>query len=186
MKSEPIWKSFPLKCWNENPFSLLADDWTLITVQNARGEANAMTASFGGFGVLFGKPVCFVFIRQSRYTYTLTEATDCLSLSFFDATYRKELSYCGKVSGRDEEKLAACQFTLHSVPKQAPFIEQARLAVCARQCYADFLHKEGVRDPAVLARYYPEGDFHKMYVCEITSLWRREADEDGKNERGSF
>lgn len=179
MKSESIWKPFALESWDENPFSLIAEDWMLITARNPHGETNCMTASFGGFGVLFGKPVCFVFIRPSRYTYTLTESTDVLSLSFFDAAYRKELSYCGRVSGRDAEKLTACHFTLHNVPKQAPFIEQARLAVCARQCYADFLHAEGVCDPATLARYYPEGDFHKMYVCEITSLWRREANGDG-------
>lgn len=40
--------------WNENIFSMLDKDWMLITAGSEQ-RYNTMTASWGGFGVLWGK-----------------------------------------------------------------------------------------------------------------------------------
>ena len=37
---------------------------------------NTMTASWGGIGWLWNKPVVFVFIRSERYTYEFMERTN--------------------------------------------------------------------------------------------------------------
>ena len=39
---------------NENAFSLIGDEWMLITAGD-QNNCNTMTASYGGFGILFGK-----------------------------------------------------------------------------------------------------------------------------------
>ena len=39
-----------------NPFKLIGERWTLITAGN-KESFNTMTASWGGFGVLWNKPV---------------------------------------------------------------------------------------------------------------------------------
>ena len=71
----------------ENVFRLVGKDWMLITAQgkNEKGDTvtNTMTASWGGMGVLWSKPIAFCFIRPQRYTHTLTEPSDRFSLSFF-------------------------------------------------------------------------------------------------------
>lgn len=57
---------------SENPFRLIGQDWMLVTAANL-GEGleggvdyNTMTASWGGVGILWGRPVAFVFIRPQR------------------------------------------------------------------------------------------------------------------------
>ena len=65
-----------------NVFSMIGSDWMLVTAGDNE-KYNTMTASWGGMGVLWGKPAAFVFIRPQRYTYTFLEKTDRFTLSFF-------------------------------------------------------------------------------------------------------
>ena len=52
-----------------NPFELIGKDWMLISAGTAE-KWNTMTASWGGVGVMWGKPSATCYIRQSRYTKT--------------------------------------------------------------------------------------------------------------------
>lgn len=69
-----------------------------------------MTASWGGLGVLWRKPVATIYVRPQRYTYTFLEENPYFTLSFFGPQWKKQLAYCGAVSGREEDKFAACGF----------------------------------------------------------------------------
>lgn len=53
-----------------------------------------MTVSWGGVGVLWGKNVVFIFIRDSRYTKEFLDNGDLFSLSFLNEDYRDALNYC--------------------------------------------------------------------------------------------
>ena len=81
-----------------NIFNLIGKDWMLITAGTGQ-EINTMTASFGGFGVLFFKNVAHIYVRPERYTYEFIEKSDTFSLTFFDEQYKDVLRYCGKASG---------------------------------------------------------------------------------------
>lgn len=70
-----------------------------------------MTASWGGVGILWNKPVAFLFIRPDRYTHGFIEENDRLTLSFYGEEYRKALQICGTESGRDTDKVKECGFT---------------------------------------------------------------------------
>ena len=72
-------------------FDKIGKQWMLIGA-GERGEENAMTASWGCFGVLWNKPVCVCFIRPQRHTHKLAEKCERLSLTFFDEKYRDVLS----------------------------------------------------------------------------------------------
>lgn len=54
-----------------------------------------MTVSWGGVGVLWGKNVAFIFIRDSRYTKELLDENEFFSLTFLSEQYRDALNYCG-------------------------------------------------------------------------------------------
>ena len=74
------------KNFGENVFRMFDDSWCLIAAYDENHKPlpyNAMTASWGGCGILWNKPVAFVFIRPQRYTYAFTEAAPSLTLSFF-------------------------------------------------------------------------------------------------------
>ena len=50
---------------DQNVFSMIGEQWMLVTAGTAE-RCNTMTASWGGLGVLWGKPVATVYIRPQR------------------------------------------------------------------------------------------------------------------------
>ena len=100
------------KDFAENPFKMIGDDWLLITAEKD-GKTNAMTASWGGIGVIWNKNVTYTFIRDSRYTKEFVDNNETYSLCVFDHDANKEmLGYMGSVSGRTEDKVAKCGLTV--------------------------------------------------------------------------
>lgn len=77
-----MWDKVKPEELNENVFSLINEDWMLVAASKD-GKTNAMTASWGGMGILWGKRVAFVFVRPQRYTKEFIDAGEKLSLSFF-------------------------------------------------------------------------------------------------------
>ena len=160
----------------ENVFRLIGKDWMLITAagKDASGKeaVNTMTASWGGMGVLWNKPVAFCFIRPQRYTYELTEQSDRLSLSFFTEAHRPALRLCGSKSGRDINKFAAAGLT-PVLDGSTPYIKEARLSLLCRKLYAQDLEESCFVDRGILD-LYKEKDYHRMYVVEIESALLQE------------
>lgn len=155
----------------DNPFSLIGDDWLLITA--AAGEqSNTMTASWGGLGVLWNRPVAFTFLRPQRYTKEFVDAADGYSLCFFDGM-REQLSYLGKVSGRDEDKIKKAGLTI-GTENGIPYFKEARLVLFCQKKYRQRMSPEAMLDPALIEKFYPQNDFHEMYVGEITKILQSE------------
>jgi len=156
---------------NDNLFSLLDREWMLITARDTEtGKINTMTASWGGFGILWNKPVAFVFIRPQRYTYEFTEKAEGLTLSFFTEDHRDALKLCGRISGRDCDKIAEAGLTPTRIGDRAAFAE-ARMVMSCRKLYADDLREGAFVDPALLSNYRAK-DYHRMYICEIEDMIR--------------
>jgi hypothetical protein len=88
-----------------NIIKMLSEDWMLITAGNNESKFNMMTASWGGLGHFWSKPVAFFFINPARYTYQLMKTNDTYTLSFYTETYREALRYCGSSSGKDTDKV---------------------------------------------------------------------------------
>ena len=65
-----------------NPFNMIASDWFALTAE-AEGKVNSMTAGWGGFGVMWGKNVAFIVVRDSRYTREIIDKADTFSMTFF-------------------------------------------------------------------------------------------------------
>ena len=151
----------------DNPFQLIGKDWMLISAQHD-GGANTMTASWGGLGVLWNRPVATIYIRPHRHTYGFVEAADTFSLCFFDQSYRDKLAYCGRVSGRDEDKIAHCGFeTL--VVEGAPVFTQARLALVCKKIYTHDIDPARFLDNTI-EENYPLKDYHRMYIGQIIKV----------------
>lgn len=153
-----------------NAFDLIGKDWMLIS--SADGDrVNTMTASWGSMGVLWNKDVCTVYIRPQRYTYEFVEKSDMLTLSFFNEKYRDALKLCGRVSGRDCDKMKMAGLTSAFVDK-APVICEADMVLVCRKLYSDDLRAERFVSQEPLVNY-KNGDFHRFYVCEIQKVLRR-------------
>ena len=159
---------------NESAFRIIGKDWILISAPDSTKESgiNAMTASWGGIGVLWNKPVATVYIRPQRYTFDLCEETDRLSLCVLPEEYRTSLTFCGRNSGRDADKLKTCALTSSEIDG-VKFIEQSRLVFICKKAYADFLKKDNFVDTEHI-KHYPTGDFHQMYILEIEKILIKE------------
>ena len=153
----------------ENIFKLISDDWMLITAGD-KSKANAMTASFGGFGVLFFKNVAHIYVRPERCTYGFLESKDTFSLSFFSPDYKDKLAYCGKVSGREHDKISECGFDVLYDKNETPYFDQAHITVLCKKLYRQDIDENCFTDRAAYLKTYASGGMHRMYIGEITDI----------------
>ena len=79
-----------------NAFDKIGKQWMLITASDGE-KLNAMTASWGGLGVIWGKKVAYIFVRESRYTKEFIDKSDTLSLAFFTEDKKPMLGYMGEM-----------------------------------------------------------------------------------------
>ncbi|WP_177504598.1 flavin reductase family protein [Anaerosinus sp.] len=149
-------------------FKTIGKDWLLVTAEKD-GKANTMTASWGGLGVMWGKNVAYVVIRPQRYTKEFIDGADTLSLTVFDENYRKMLSYCGSVSGRDEDKIAKSGLTV-AHENNTPYFNEAKIALLCKKLYAQEFKPECFIDQESKEKWYPGADYHTMYIVEIEKI----------------
>jgi flavin reductase (DIM6/NTAB) family NADH-FMN oxidoreductase RutF len=159
-----------------NIFELIGDKWMLVTAVKQDGALNTMTASWGGMGIMWGKPVASCVIRPVRYTYEFVEQADYFTLSFFPEEYRKALNILGTKSGRDGDKikesgLKPFEISFTDNTKQAVIVfEEADIILMCKKIYyqdidpANFIDKD-------LDKNYPNKDDHRMYFGEIVQAF---------------
>lgn len=157
----------------DNAVHLIGDDWMLVSA-GTRNCFNTMTASWGGLGFMWKRPVAFVVIRPQRHTFRFIEEAEEFTLSFFSSQYRRALTVCGTTSGRDTDKVAAAGLTPYATEYGNVSFTEARLVLECRKLYAEMIRPEGFLDASIVEAWYPAGDFHKMYVVEILNAWIRE------------
>lgn len=159
----------------DNPFHLIGKDWMLITAGTLGSHEtyNTMTASWGGLGILWHKPVSYVFVRPSRHTFEFIEAGEFYTLSVFEPAYRDSLMVCGTKSGRDGNKVAEARLTPLEIQPAAVTFEEARLAVVCRKMYAQDLDPARFLDPDI-ETHYPKKDYHRMYVGEVVGVYTKD------------
>ncbi|KHD14647.1 flavin reductase family protein [Clostridium butyricum] len=154
--------------FQENAFEMIGKDWLLITAEKD-GKVNTMTASWGGVGVLWNKKVAYIFIRPQRYTKEFVDFSDRLSVCVLPNSYRKELSYLGNVSGKDEDKISNANLKVQKY-EDVPYFDEARLTLICRKLYAQDLKEECFIEKDIIDKWYPEKDYHTMYVVEIEKI----------------
>ncbi len=157
---------------NKNPFDLIGKQWAMITTKSADGHVNTMTASWGGVGVLWNKPVTYVFLRPQRYTRELMDASETFSACFLPESYRKELQYCGSHTGREVDKLAICGFEATTLDN-TPVLAQSEIAITCRKLFRQKFDPESFVDPSIDTANYPNKDYHFFYVGEILGVYQK-------------
>ncbi len=156
----------------------IGKEWMIITGGRCVAECNPMTASWGGIGWLWNKPVAFVFVRPERWTYHLLEEGELMTLSFLGESKEARAIYnlCGSKSGRDMDKVAAAG--LHPVDLESGGVgyTESRLTLVGRKLYADDLKPEAFVDETILSAWYgaAKGGMHRMYVVELIDAWTNE------------
>lgn len=160
-----MFKEIDAKELMDNPFTLIGNEWMLISAGNVESH-NMMTASWGGLGVLWNRNVATVYIRPSRYTANFVDREACFALSFFGKN-KKIHGICGSKSGRDIDKTKAAGLTpLYT--DGTVYFEEAELVLVCRKLYESKLDNTKFFDPSV-EEFYKEipGDYHRVFIGEI-------------------
>ncbi|WP_291651162.1 flavin reductase [Clostridium sp.] len=157
---------------NESAFKLIGHDWMLVTAEK-ENKINTMTASWGSLGIMWGKNVVSIVLRPQRFTKEFVDASSTFSLTFFDKSYKKDLSYLGTVSGRDEDKLSKTNLTVAYVDN-TPAFEEAKLTIICKKLYAQELKPQCFIDKDIDKQCYPEKDYHTLYIAEVEKILIRE------------
>ena len=161
-------KQIEINEFSENPFKLIGSDWMLITAKKGE-KTNMMTASWGGVGILWNKPVATIYVRPQRYTKEFIDNEEYFSLCVLPEEYRQILNYCGTKSGRDEDKIAETKLTVDESEK-APIFKESRLVLICKKLYAQDLTEQSFIDKSLVEKNYQAKDFHTMYIAEIEKI----------------
>lgn len=153
---------------NFNPFTLIGKKWCLIGAKK-EDSFNAMTASWGGVGVLWNKNVVTIYIRPQRYTREFVEASDSFTVSFFDESFKKALGVYGSKSGRDIDKEKATGFHVIEDGEYA-YHQEANMVFECKKLYRGAIHACEMMDSSIDSNYYPEKDYHYVYIGEIKKV----------------
>ena len=155
-----------------NPLQMIDRDWLEVSA-GKEGDMNLMTISWGSIGELWNKPVFTVYVSTSRYTHKFMEENDYFTVTHFPESMRDKLSYLGRVSGRDEDKVAGAGLTVEFTELGNPIYAEADLAIECRKLYSQQF------DAALLpeeqrAWYADRGlGIHYMYIGEIVHVWKK-------------
>lgn len=142
-------------------------------------KPNPMTIGWAQFGIVWGKPVCTVFVRKSRYSHELIEKTDTFTVSVPKlGTMKEALSLCGTKSGRDMNKLK--ELNLKTLPPKAggtPALAGCEIHFECRKLWMADGDLAKITDPAVLDRFYKghvddAGDPHSIYFAEVVAAYK--------------
>jgi flavin reductase (DIM6/NTAB) family NADH-FMN oxidoreductase RutF len=151
-----------------NPFQTIGKEWMLITAGN-ENKVNTMTASWGGFGVMYGNDVVFIVVRPQRYTKEILDQSETFSLSFLNKNYKSVMNYLGTVSGRNEDKIAKSGLTV-ALSDTTPYFGEANLVLICRKLFRQTLEGSSLLKENLESTWYPNKDYHTLYIAEITKV----------------
>ncbi len=156
-----------------NPFTKIGKEWFLVGAKNSEDAFNAMTASWGSMGILWGKSIVQVYVRPQRYTKQFIDDSEYFTLCFFDEKYRKELSLYGSKSGKDINKEEATGFHVENNEYSA-HLKEANLVFVCKKLYEDTIKADHMLEKEINTKHYPKNDHHIMYIAEIVEVLVKE------------
>ena len=149
----------------------------ILLTTKADGKVNTMTIGWGTLGIEWGKPICTVFVRQSRHTKSMLDASGEFTVNVpMGQIHKNILSVCGTKSGRDLDKIAQLGLTLEEGQTvSAPGIKELPLTLECKVIYRQDQVLSAI-DEESRNRYYAPGtpngeDYHTAYYGLITAAY---------------
>ena len=166
-------KEIGIESLNENVFSLVGKEW-MVVAAGTIDNFNMMTASWGGLGWLWNRPVAFVFIRPERHTFGFTEESGSMTLSFLgnDEKMRNLYNLLGTKSGRDINKMHIEGLTPIPTHNNSVMFEESRLTLVCKKLFVTDMEECNFLEKSILERWYQgHGGLHRIYVVEIEKAY---------------
>lgn len=153
------------------------NDAVLLTTKKD-GQVNAMTISWGGMAIEWGKPLFITYVRESRFTKEFLDATGEFTVNLPMGEFDKKITaVCGAKSGRDMDKVAELGLTLEDPEEvNVPGIRELPLTL---ECRVLFKQEQDLAnlDAADAEKWYPVDEAlggpnkHTAYYAEIVAAY---------------
>ena len=186
-----------LYSYDLNAFRSIGKEFMEIVVANndaPDAKPNAMTAAWGGLGVMWNLPVAWVVVRGEGYRFSrhLLDREPMFSLCFLGDEHAKAKGYLGTAHGWDDpDKIASAGLTLGYNRIQTdrgsvagngegaegihvPFIEESELVLFCEKVVEQQLPEEGFLDKDIWEKHYTTQDEHRLYIAEIRAAFVKE------------
>jgi flavin reductase (DIM6/NTAB) family NADH-FMN oxidoreductase RutF len=157
-----------------NVFKLVGQDFTVITA-GTEINYNSMTASWGGWGILFNEPTTWCILRANRYTLEFIRKENLYTMCYFDDQYKDQVMLFGSASGRNSEKMKNHTLTPVETPegsiayKEAKLIIECELTEITTVSPGDFYTADA--RTFITEAYKEANDYHKLVFGKIANVW---------------
>jgi flavin reductase (DIM6/NTAB) family NADH-FMN oxidoreductase RutF len=174
MNFDQLFKQISPEEIGDNVFTLVGKVFPVITA-GKEDHYNSMTASGGGFGMLFKKPTTWCLLKANRYTLEMIQKEQTYTMSYFPNEYKEQVLFLGSKSGRDSEKMKEVELTCVQTPsgdmsfKEARLIIECKLTQITTPNPNDF-YTQQAKD-YINEAYKEESDYRKYVFGEITHVW---------------
>ncbi len=157
----------------------LDKEWMLLTAGSASRGVATMTINWGMFGFIWNRDAVFIAVRKSRHTLPFIEENRAFSLGVFSEPYREKLTFCGRNSGFQVDKIKHCGFST-AFAGDIPFFIEADSVLLCRVMYSGDITEKGFIDQSAYADWYTHGvhtgDMHTFFIASVEDAIRRTAD----------
>ena len=155
-----------------NPITMFSQRWPLLTAGNKESGFNTMTIAWGHIGSIWdglGLPTVSVYVRPQRHTFGFMNQNEMFTVSVLPTAFKEQLTYLGRTSGRDEDKVSKAGLTPAFAHNTTYFSEAEMVFICRKLYQSPLIHESFV-DMAVCDRTYPQKDYHTQYIGEIVEI----------------
>ncbi len=152
-------------------FNLIGKNWMLITAGTLK-KHNTMTASWGGFGVMWHNPTATIYVRPQRFTKKFLDEEDLFTLSFFEEKYKNALSFCGTNSGADVNKDEKTGLSPKIFSESVAY-EEANIVLVCKKLYCAQINPKNILENEILSTFYTEKDYHFIYMGQILHAYKK-------------
>ena len=174
---DELFKEIEAKDLPSDVFTLIGQNFGVLTAGTPE-HYNSMVIGWGGWGIVFGKPAVFSFLRSNRYTLELMRKEQKYTLTFFDDEFKEDILKFGMSSGRDsDEKMKSTMLTSVQTPesnmafKEAKIIIECELIEVTTVSPDDFYTEDGRK--FIEEAFIETNDYNKIVFGEITKVWVR-------------
>lgn len=154
-----------------NVFEIFDNEWAILV--SGKEKPNPMTISWGGFGMLYNKPVVTVYVRRNRFSFKLMWEYNEFTVNFLPSNYRNALEICGSLSGRDYDKWEKAKISKEKSDFiSVPIIKEAYLSFELRTILKIPFKRENFVSQDVLD-FYENEEYHCAFIGEVLKIHKR-------------
>ncbi len=160
----------PYTAFFSETVAALDEPGCLLVSQGHEGYLNAMVIGWGTIGTVWNKAIFTVLVRPSRFTYQLLDEGSAFTVCVPAPEMRPIVDFCGSQSGRSHDKFRELDLSpLPSTQISVPGIDGSSVIYECQPVHFNHLQPDALT-AQIQERFYPQGDFHRVYFGEILAV----------------